>query len=223
MYACRISGPARVEIHGIKLRVPVAAFPASDTPRVLELAEQLYPEFTPASNVLETSLDNIGAVLHPGTVILNTNRIEAGKDFDFYRGMTPTVTHFLEMIDAERLAVAEVFGVQLDSAREWLRKTYDGVEGETLYECIQSNVAYHGIKAPKSLHVRYIYEDVPTGLVPLTSLGAVAGVATPTCRSLVDIACALFDRNFWQEGRTVEKLGLAGMTVAEIIDLVDQS
>lgn len=221
IYTCRISGPARVVIHGIKKRVPLAALPATGTPRALDLARHLYPEFSPARNVLETSLDNIGAVLHPSTVILNTNRIEAGEDFDFYRGMTPTVTHFLSVIDEERLAVARAFGIRLDSAKDWLLKTYAGVRGETLYECIQSNPAYQGIKAPKSLNVRYILEDIPTGLVPLISLGSLANVPMPACGAVVDIACSLFDRDFRREGRTAERLGLAGMSVDEIVAFVD--
>lgn len=221
VYACRISGPARVDIKGIKRRVRLAALPATDTGQVVKTVSHLYPEFVPAANVLETSLDNIGAVFHPSTVVLNTNRIEAGEDFDFYQGMTPTVTRFLEAIDEERLAVAQAFGVETESAKDWLVRSYEGVRGETLYERIQSTEAYHGLKAPKTLNVRYITEDVPTGLVPIASLGVLAGVPTPACRAIVDVCCALFDRDFWQEGRSVENLGLAGMSVGEIVALVE--
>jgi len=221
IYACRISGPARVMIQGIKKRVPLATLPATDTPAVMEVVRLLYPEFTPAANVLETSLDNIGAVFHPTTVVLNVNRIEAGEVFDFYGGMTPTGTHLLESIDQERLAVAQAFGVEMESAREWLLSTYEGVHGETLYECIQSNLAYAGIKAPTSLNARYVFEDVPTGLVPIASLGSLAGVPTPLCRAIVNVCCALFDRDFWTEGRTAENLGLSGMSVEEILEFVN--
>lgn len=221
LYACRISGPARVRIAGIKKRVPLAALPASDTAEVLERVKELFPRFTPASNVLETSFSNIGAVFHPANVLLNANRIEAGEEFEFYRGMTPTVMRLLEAVDAERLAVAHAFGLALDSAADWLLKAYEGVRGDTLYERIQSNQAYRGIKAPKSLKVRYVLEDVPTGLVPLASLGKLAGVPTPTCRALVNIFCALFGRDFLGEGRTAKKLGLAGMGVEEIVNFVN--
>jgi len=216
VYACRISGPGRVHISGIKRQVPLAAFPAAETSTVLETAGMLYPQFTPASDVLETSFDNIGAVFHPSTVVLNANRIEAGEDFEFYRSMTPAVAQFLEAVDKERLAVARAFGVKVESARDWLRKTYTGVIGETLHACIQSNAAYRGIMAPKSLKVRYILEDVPTGLVPLASLGALANVPTPACRAVTDICCVLIDRDLWTEGRTVQNLGLAGMSVDQI-------
>ena len=95
-----------------------------------------------------------------------------------------------------------------------------GYRGDPL-RAIQSNPAYAGIQAPKSLHVRHILEDVPMGLVPIVSLGALAGVPTPACRAVTDISCVLLDRDFWAEGRNRENLGLAGMGVAEIQDYVN--
>jgi len=221
VYACRISGPARVRITGIKQRVPLAALPATDTPYVLEKVTPLYPQFVPAANVLETSLDNIGAVFHPATTVLNANRIEAGEDFEFYRGMTPSVTRVMEVIDSERLAVCQAFGVRVQSAADWLASAYDGITGQTLYERIQSNRAYAGIKAPKSLRVRYLTEDVPTGLVPIVSLAKLAGLSAPVSESIINIAGALLDVDFWQTGRTPARLGIEGMTVEKIIRYVN--
>jgi opine dehydrogenase len=59
-------------------------------------------------------------------------------------------------------------------------------------------------------------EDVPTGLVPLASFGALAGVPTPACRAVTDISSGLLDRDFWAEGRNARNLGLSGMSVEEI-------
>jgi opine dehydrogenase len=220
VYACRLFRPALVRITGIKKQIRLAAFPATETVTVVEAVRPLYPQFRPAANVLETSFDNIGAVFHPGTMVLNANRIEAGEDFGFYQSMTPSVTRLLEVIDQERLAVARAFGVELDSASEWLQRSYEGVAGETLLERIQSNRAYDDIKAPKSLRVRQILEDVPTGLVPLASLGALAGVPTPACRAVTDMCCVLLDRDFWAEGRNARNLGLSGMSVEGIREFV---
>ncbi len=220
VYACRIQGPARVRIMGIKQQVPVAALPATDNPVVLERVAQLYPQFTPAPNVLHTSLDNIGAVFHPATVVLNANRIEAGEEFEFYRGMTPTVAAYLETIDAERVRTAEAYGVPAQTAMEWLQVTYPGVQGKNLYECIQNTKAYAGIMAPKSLDVRYITEDVPTGLVPIVSFAQAAGIDAPASRAIADICCVLHRRDYWRTGRTLESLGLAGMGPEEIVRYV---
>ena len=216
IYACRLVGPARVHMMGIKKEVPVAALPAADTPQVVERVQQLYPQFVPAANVLETSLDNIGAVFHPSTMILNANRIEAGEEFDFYQGMTPLVVGFLEVIDEERLRVARAYGVEVESAADWLVRAYEGIQGNTLYERIQSNDAYQGIKAPKTLDMRYLTEDVPCSLVPIVALGEAAGVKMPASQGVVNIACGLLRRDFWREGRTLARLGLEGMSVEKI-------
>jgi len=221
LYACRLIGPGLALITGIKNEIRVAAFPAARTHIVIEAVRPILPQFVPVANVLETSFDNIGAVFHPGTMVLNANRIEVGEDFGFYRDMTLSVTRLLEAIDRERLAVARAFGVELESAGEWLRRSYEGIAGETLLERIQSNRAYRDIQAPKRLDARQILEDVPTGLVPLASLGALAGVRTPACHAVTDVCCVLLNRDFWSEGRNARSLGLEGMSVDEIVMYVE--
>jgi opine dehydrogenase len=222
IYACRISGPAQVRINSIKRQVPVAAFPATDTDAVLAVARQLFPQFVPATNVLETSFNNIGAIFHTSTTLFNASRIEAGEEFEFYSSITPIVAGFLEAVDGERVATAEAYGVEVDSAKDWLAKAYEGIRGDNLYERLQSCAAYRGIKGPKSMKVRYIIEDVPTGLVPLVSFAQTAGIPTPASRSIVDIACVMYGRDFWAEGRNMENLGLAGMKAEQILDYVSQ-
>jgi opine dehydrogenase len=220
LYTCRISGPARVRISSIKRQVPLAALPASETTQVLERLHPLYPQFVAAADVLETSLDNIGAVFHPAGLVLSAARVEAGQPFEFYRDLTPSVVRFMEAIDAERLAVARAFGVQAVSACEWLARSYEGIRGDTLYERIQSNAAYRGISAPRTLDSRYVLEDVPTGLVPMAALGRLAGVPMPASSGLVNVCCGLYQCDFWQEGRNAERLGVAGLNIAQAKALV---
>ncbi len=220
LYTCRLSGPARVRITSIKREVPLAAFPASDTAAVLAQINPLYPQFVAAADTLETGLDNIGAVFHPSTILLSAARIESGVPFEFYHDMTPGVVRFLEAIDAERMAVARAYGVRAQSACEWLERSYVGITGTTLYERIQSNAAYGGIQAPHALETRYVLEDIPTGLVPIVALGELAGLHLPASRGIVDVACALYGRDFWQEGRNARRLGLAGLSMANLKQVI---
>ncbi len=220
LFTCRLSGPARVRVTSIKRQVPLAALPASDTPRVLEALHPLYPQFIAAEDVIETSLDNIGAVFHPGTIILSAARIESGVPFEFYRDMTPGVVRLLEAVDEERLAAAHAYGVRAVSASEWLKRSYEGIQGETLYERIRSNAAYAGIAAPRSLDTRYVLEDVPTGLVPIASLGRLAGLDMRATGGLVDVSCALYGKDFWKDGRNAHRLGVAGLTITEAKALI---
>ena len=219
VYACRTSGPARVRIGGIKQHLALAAFPAVETPLVLETLNNIYPQFFAVDSVLEIGFQNVGAVFQPGIETLNATAIEAGQAGNLY-GITPSVGRVLETVDRERLAVARAFGVELDSAREWLIKSYQGVTGDTLYECLRSNKAYVGIKSPTSLKNCNSLDDIPSGLVPLASLGKLAGIPTPASRAIIDIGSILLDRDYWAEGRTVKRLGLEGMTIEEIREFV---
>ncbi len=220
VYTCRIAGPARVRISMVKREVTLAALPARDTAPVLERINPLYPQFVAAADVLTTGLDNIGAMFHPATTILSLGRIESGTPFEFYRDMTPSIARFIEVMDAERLAVAQAYGVQAQSACEWLERSYDGITGNTLLERIQSNAAYRGIAAPRAIETRYIWEDVPTGLVPMVALGRIAKVPMPACEGLGQVACAVYGRDFWQEGRNARQLGVEGLDMEQVKTLV---
>lgn len=217
LFASRVTGPARVTIYGVKRQVALAALPARLTPEVLDAVGGAFPQFVPGESILATSLDNIGAIFHPAPTLLNAARIEAtGGDFEFYReGITPAVARVMESMDAERLAVARAYGVHGLSARRWLAHAY-GAAGSTLYEAIQSNPDYRGISAPSTLNHRYLYEDVPTSLVPMVAFGRLAGVPTPTLEVIIDLACSVMGEDFWLTGRNFRRLGLDGMTPAEI-------
>jgi opine dehydrogenase len=221
IYVSRHIGPAEAKIFDIKNSVPLAGIPAHKTPEILKVIRKVFPQFVAATNVLETSLDNIGAIFHPGITLLNAARIEdEHTDFEFYiEGVTPSVARVLESLDNERVALGEALGVHLHTARQWLYLAYDS-PGRTMYEAIEATPGYRGVKAPPTLVHRYLLEDVPMSLVPMSSLGDLLDVPTPTIDSMIQLACVLNGTDYWKEGRTVDKLGLSGMSVEQIRSLV---
>ncbi|HRR99133.1 MAG TPA: NAD/NADP octopine/nopaline dehydrogenase family protein [Candidatus Sumerlaeia bacterium] len=223
VYACRITNPGQVRIFRIKNAVPVATFPAYHITDVLGTLRKILPCFVPGDNVLKTSMSNISAVFHPALMLLNAAWIEEQKgNFEFYvEGASASVANILEVLDAERVRVAEALGVRVLSAREWLYQAY-GVVGKNLYEAMQANEGYRGIKAPSNLDHRYITEDVPACLVPTASLGDHLGVPVPTIKTIIHLAGILHGVNYFAIGRTVERLGLAGMSVRQIRRLVEE-
>ena len=217
IYSCRKTGPASVEIYGVKKEVALGAFPANRTQSVLDLLGLYYPQFTPAKNCLETSLSNIGALFHPTPVLLNIGRIESDPDgFRYYwDGISPSVTTLIKALDAERMAVAAAFGVAILSAEEWLKQSYD-TYGDNLYELLQHNQAYGDIQAPKTIDARYVTEDVPMSLVPISALGQVAGVPTPNIDAVISLTSTIYNRDFRAEGRCAANLGLEGMSLEQV-------
>jgi len=224
IYASRATSRFEAKIFKIKQGLAVSTLPSYWTPDLLDLLEPAFPQFKAGGNVLATSLENIGAVFHPALTLLNAGWIEeTGGDFEYYlQGITPSVAAVLERIDAERLAIARALGVRSLSAREWLYLSY-GSSGEGLYQAIRDTDAYAGIKAPRDIAHRYISEDVPMSLVPLSSIGGMLGVPTPVIDMTIDLASIMHNTDYRASGRGVESLGLAGLTVKEIHELVSGS
>lgn len=109
--------------------------------------------------------------------------------------------------------------MEVISTREGLYETY-GAKGETLYEALQNNEYYKTIDAPDTIRHRYLFEDVPTGLVPISSLGALVGVNTPVMNQIIDLASMICNVDFRKTGRTLGNLGISGMNVKQLRELV---
>jgi len=216
IYASRATGPSQVHIFRIKHSIPVASIKAHLIPKVIGKLRHFYPQFVPGDNVFKTSFENIGSVFHPSLCVLNAGWIEHDVDFEFYHeGATPSIAKVLERIDDERIKVAEAIGIWAISARQWLYMAYSSA-GNTLFEAMQKNSGYRGILAPKSLNVRYMNEDIPYSLVPIASIGKMLDVPTPIIDSIILLGSGLNECDYWSQGRTVENLGIAGMSVRDL-------
>ncbi len=124
---------------------------------------------------------------------------------------------FVEALDEERLAVASAFGLKLPGILQWYKIHY-GAEGKTLSEAVKQNPAYARVKGQDTLRTRYLLEDIPTGLVPMASLGRLAGVDVNRMETMIKLGEFLIGEDFTSSGRSLERLGLAEMSVHEIRD-----
>lgn len=218
LYASRALGPAHAKIFSVKNSIPLATLPAYWIPGVQKIINRAFPQFIPGDNIFKTSFDNIGAIFHPALTILNAGWIEdTHGDFEYYtQGASESVARALERLDKERMAVAAALGIKALSAKAWLYTAYSAT-GKDLYEAIHDNPGYLGINAPDRLHHRYVDEDVPMSLVPIASLGEMLKVETPTIRAVIHLASIMRGIDFWKIGRTVEKLGIKGMSIKGIL------
>jgi opine dehydrogenase len=206
-YACRLRGPAQINIHhGSAAQEVIAALPAEDTGAVIESTRPAYPSLTATTHVLEVALYNPNILLHPIGVIFNLGRIEYSKgEFWMYKeGFTPSVQKLLYSLEAEKMALLRALGLEPVPFEEFY---------EYRYQEKWADFATVSSKGPFSANTRYITEDIPIGMVLWASLGEMLGVPTPTARSLIHVSSVIHDTDYWQGGRTMEKLGLAGMTV----------
>ena len=223
IYASRSDGPAQARIFRIKEAVPLAALPSTRTQSVLDAICEAYPQFIDGVDVLNTGMNNMGAIFHPALTLLNMGWIEATHgDYQFYiDGVTPSVARMLEVLDRERVTVASALGLRARTALEWLKLAYN-TAGGNLHDAIHNQPGYYGIKAPSTLYHRYLFEDVPMSLVPIASLGMRYGVSVRGMESMIRIASIIHHTDYWRRGRTVEKLGLAEWSVSELTRFVQE-
>ena len=222
IYACRKTSEKSARIFKSKKEVKLAAIPALKTDYVLSLINDAYPQFVGVKNVMETSINNYGAIFHPAPTLLNCGHIERGAPFEYYtEGITPSIGNFLEKMDQERMKIGRLLNVDVVSAKDWLEETYNA-KGKNLYEAVQNNPGYKGLQAPKGLNIRYIYEDVPYSLIPLSSIAKELNIETPAIDSIIRLAGLITGKDFFKEGRTAKRLGLEGLSIQEMHEYAEK-
>lgn len=220
-YACVATEPGRVNVRGIKKSVMLASYPASDFSAVESLLQQTFcTGWRKGDHVLATSMASANMVVHCAPMLANAARIESEKGkFEFYyAGMTPSVCRLIEATDRERLAVAAAYGLHLTSTAQTFREQY-GVSGIHLYDVLQANPAFAGF-APSSLMHRFLTEDTPYSMVPMTALGCLAHVPTPVMDSLIVLLSELVGEDYKATGQNLERMGLAGMSIEAVLHML---
>jgi opine dehydrogenase len=211
-YAARLVSPTHIKIfHKLKWRL-FSCFPSQHTIDLHDEVKSIYPELEIANNVLQTSLSNINAILHPPGMILNAGWIEStGGDFLFYsQGVTSAIAQLIGKIDAERVEILRKADLKSLSLVELLhRYGFSSVDSKSsILESIRSSSTISEIRSPNSLNHRYLIEDVGYGLVPMSLIAKIFGVKTRSIDSLINLASILNNIDHWQNGMTLEKLGL---------------
>lgn len=225
-HVCRNLEPAKAMIFHISKSILFASFPAVNIDSAFESFRELYPSVSKAENVLETSIFNPNAVIHPPMVILNSGWIEDTKgDFYFYyEGSTPKLANVIQTVDEERVELAKALKVKTPSFIEFFSKagytSERALKENSMYYALRDSEINSKIRAPSKLRHRFIVEDVEFGLVPFSSLGKAYGIATPTMDSLIYLASILNQTDYLKEGATLERLGIAGLTLKELHDLL---
>jgi opine dehydrogenase len=213
-----VVGPGKVKVTGIKSKMRMAAFPSTRTEETLQSLRDALPQLFAGRDVLETNLENFNPIFHTPIALFNLEEIKRRKDFEFYhQGVTPKIAEVIDSIDREKLNLAHELGLDLGSSLNVLRQYYV-TSGHSTYEIVKNCEAWKGYVLPNVFD--YIREDVMYGLVPIASLCDLLGLPSKNTREII-AQWSLVDRvNFWEQGVTVERLGLSNMHAEEILQFV---
>ncbi|HEY2617474.1 MAG TPA: NAD/NADP octopine/nopaline dehydrogenase family protein [Acetobacteraceae bacterium] len=219
--------PTRIRPVVKKRWLQIATFPGRRIASVFPRLAPLFPHAVAAPGVIHTGFTNANAMLHVANCVGNAGKIDRGESYKFYaEGVTPTVARLYQASNAERVAVAAALGASVPTLEDWFDRVY-GVRGTDLVETCQlltsnSDGPYQATGTPKSFDHKYITEDVPVGLIPMSALAAATGVPTPVIDALITLVRTMTGKDFSSEARTLERMGLAGMSASEITRFVER-
>jgi opine dehydrogenase len=222
-YGTRLTGPGRVALLLLAPRVMAASIPAADLATVIDGFREMFPCVVAGDNVLAAAFNNPNPIVHPPGALLNTGRIEySGGDFYMYgEGITEAVARVVREIYEESRRVANALGFDMIRYRDTDFTTKTSIMGVEFVAPFDTQGVIASILGPTSLKDRYITEDLPQGLVPRSELGRVVDVPTPVIDGVVSIGSVVCQEDYWKTGRTLERLGLSGLSRDEIMQVVE--
>lgn len=215
----RIQKPGVVDVLFRNIRNPLGFFPLADSARALQHLQKLYPNFYCLGHALAAALHNPNLIVHTVGALLNIPRIEySNGEFWMYKeGFTKSVWNIIESLDAGKMEVLKRLDADpipyLEIAK--IRNADDlTIDARAMFDIYCQTGSPKG---PSSINTRYIYEDVPKGLVLLESLGGLVRYKTPTASMLIDLAQAYTKEDFRKTGSSLKKLGIAGHTIKSLL------
>ena len=235
-YGNVITHKIRVYYRAITLRG--AAMPAKDTDAFIESSKYLpsmdavtYGDGAVAGDtVLDTGFSNVNPVLHCPGAILGVSTMENfgrvfGEDkykFSIYsHAYCESVSTVQYTFYTEECELAAKLGVGIQpyekehffSRENVLGQEYMGLDYVIPFE--EQDPLQYGT-GPFTMENRYITEDIPVGCHVYHELGKTYGVKTPVVDSMINLACAILQRDLTANAYTLDYLGIDNMNVEEL-------
>ncbi len=209
IFPCRMIGSHEAVIAAKLSEKLVAAFPASDTPKLVETVGRLMP-CKAGKNVFETALNAPNVVVHLAGSLLNLANAEKNKHFGLYNaGLSPAVIRCIKLVEGEKKAVMDRMGYQMVIHSTHMEHVMDYGRYPELDD-------FRALEGPDSARHRYIAEDASCGDCLILSLADRLGIEMPVLRALVTIASGINGEDYASTGITMDKLGVPGNTPEEI-------
>ncbi|MDB5859241.1 MAG: octopine/nopaline dehydrogenase [Ramlibacter sp.] len=218
VFATRRTGETQARINAKRLALGVATLPHGEGDKVLALCRALFGDvFVPHAHCLETMLTNTNPVAHGPLALFNWTRVERAEQWPQYHYLTPQVADVILRLDAERLALARAFGLEVRTIEEHFAASF-GTTSATLADiAAELHAKRGGPPGPTDVATRYLSEDIPFGLAFGLVLGELAGVAMEATRTVVASASLLLGRDLAAENDLIAPLGLRGETAPGLL------
>lgn len=213
MFSCRLlEDEAAVFVGSLYAPKNAAAAPSRDVDKLVRAFEGVY-ELKPVGSILETAFNAPNLIGHLALCTLNAGAIENSKDtyYVFRQGVCRSVINLVDAMWQEKKAVLEHLGIPCTpSPSGKYRRFMDPLEHQF--------DAFKALAGPDKLTNRYVTEDTPMLDCLFLSVARALGIRTPLFESLVNVVSAVNQTPYYEQGRTLENLGLADLPGENILE-----
>jgi len=229
----RVVEPGTVKVLFKNARNSLSFFPATRTAEGMAIASRLFPAYNiektkVRKNIFESALHNPNIIVHTiGQYVMYPMLEYCAKHHPdevpyMYRDALSTDMAWLmiDKLDAEKMAVLSALGCEPIPYLEACLFRNEEDQNQDPREVFES-YKISSPPGPYSFDNRYITEDVPMGLVLLSSLGEKLGINMAECNRLIEMSGGILERDFYEEGRTLTSLGLDELTKEELLHFVE--
>lgn len=219
----RKHGFAEIVISGRTTRLPTGVFPLKLADHAFEVIRQAFPgAIEPCGDALSGALMNAGPVIHPPLIVMNAGPLEHFEAWDIHNeGTQPSIRKVTDALDGERMRIREALGYgapHFPLADHYAKEGDEWMYGRGSHDKLTDSGDWRE-KIIFAEH-RYMLEDVGLGLSLMTSAAALAGVDAPLASGFLAMGSVIVGTDFAREGRPLAKVGLEGMSRAEVQDFL---
>jgi opine dehydrogenase len=220
----RRHGPGTAAITARATRLPTGVFPARRHDEAFAVLKRVFPAVEPVEDALSAALMNAGPVIHPPLIFMNAGPLEHFERWDIHKeGTQPAIRRVTDALDAERIAARVALGYTAPHFPLADHYRADGEEwmyGRRVHRKLTDSGDWKE-KIVLAEH-RYMREDVEMGLAFLVSACDWAGVPCPVAKGLLALGSAMLGRDLRMGERTLQALGLAGLSRQGMRDLLQE-
>jgi opine dehydrogenase len=204
-------------------RLPTGVFPVARKEHALAVIRSAFPGVVEdCGDALSAALMNAGPIIHPPLIIMNAGPLAHFERWDIHKeGTQPAIRRVTDALDGERIALREALGYgppHFPLANHYARAGEEWMYGRGSHDRLTDSGDWRE-------HIvlndhRYMLEDTRLGLSFLTSVAALAGVATPLARAFLAIGSAICGEDFATTGRTLAGMGLGHLDLRALQQLL---
>ena len=208
----RKTGETAVNVGSLRSRIDIATVPESAIEEGHALCTALFGDrFVRRDGLLAIALSNLNPQNHLAIALFNLTRMERGETWGQAENVTPAVGRVMETLDAERLAIADAFGLSVRTIKEHYAFSYH----LPVASIAEMNADLHGQGrggfGPTTLESRYVLEDAPFGLWPTVLLGRLVGRPATLHEAGLTMLSGAYGRDLAAENDLLPALDFAQM------------